>query len=131
MAELQIDDDWKRQAQEEKRRLAEQQAAKSAAVPAANEPTQSASRSRESLEASFDGLVSLLATQAFFYLGEMPGSDGEPSIDLDMARYHIDALTILEAKSAGNLTGDEQKSLDVTLYELRMRYVSIVAQVVR
>lgn len=151
---LHIDDDWKKQAQEEKRRLAEQEqqkaaaaasaatampgtAAAAAAAPAA-EPsgsTRSAragggtgGRQRELPPASFATLVQTLVTQAMFYLGGIATRGGEPVVDLDVAKHQIDLLGVLEEKTKGNLSPDEQKLLDAALYESRMRYISVASQ---
>jgi len=146
---LQIDDDWKRQAQEEKRRLAEQQrereqqqqqqAARPPATPAVaatlapSDPRRAGTSSagRDVPEASFENLVQTLAAQAMYYLGEYAGQDGEPMVDLDAAKAQLDTLGLLEVKCKGNLTPPEQAALDGTLYELRMRYVSIATQMIR
>jgi hypothetical protein len=125
---IQIDDDWKRQAQEEKRKLAEQQAS---AKPA-QAPEAPGKRSRREMpEASFGGLVATLMTQASMYLGEAQTEDGEPMVDIDTAKYFIDTLGVLEARTRGNLDAEEQALLDASLYDLRSRYVSIVSQTLR
>lgn len=143
---LHIDTDWKKQAQEEKRKLAEeaekrQQQEQKAAVAggsvgpgpagAARGPSGRAGASggkRELPPASFASIVQSIMTQALFYLGDIPSASGEGSINLDMARHHIDALAILEQKTRGNLSPDEQKLLDAALYETRMRFVGIASQ---
>ncbi|HEV7300510.1 MAG TPA: DUF1844 domain-containing protein [Tepidisphaeraceae bacterium] len=141
---LHIDTDWKKQAQEEKKRLAEEQAKRSAppANPAAAAPTTGASAAaptagrgsaasargpREMPPASFATLVQTALTQALFYMGEL-GSQGPEGINLDMAKHQIDTLAVLEDKTKGNLTADEQRVLDAALYETRMRYVSVASQ---
>lgn len=132
---LQIDNDWKRQAQEEKERLAEQERkAKQASAPAAataGEDREPARGRREMPPPSFASLVQSLTTQILYYLGELAPSGGEPQVSLDMARHHIDTLAILEAKTRGNLSPDEQQVLDAALYETRMRYVSVAQQFIR
>jgi hypothetical protein len=142
---LQIDSDWKKQAQEEKRRLAEQEeqrrqqqsAAGSAAgtvasidptAGAAAAPRGGAAASRELPPASFPSLVQSIVTQALFYLGELAPRGGEPVVNLDMAKHHIDTLGVLEEKTANNLSADEKRMLDAALYETRMRYVSVASQ---
>ncbi|NLT77296.1 MAG: DUF1844 domain-containing protein, partial [Planctomycetes bacterium] len=45
--------------------------------------------------------------------------------DLEMARYNIDMLEVLEAKTKGNLTAEEAQVLKNTLSELRMGFVQI------
>jgi hypothetical protein len=133
---LHIDTDWKKQAQEEKRRLAEQEKQNAPTVsttaPAAT-PGVAASQKpeaarREMPEASFATLVSSFMTQALFYLGDLAPRGGEPVLNLDLAKHHIDMLGVLEQKTRGNLDAEEQRVLDTALYDLRMRYVSVASQ---
>lgn len=134
---LQIDDDWKRQAQEEKRKLAEQErqqresAAATAAPSSASGDDASPRARREMPPASFSTLVQSFVTQALYYLGELAPQGGEPSVSLEMAKHHIDSLAVLEEKTKGNLSKDEQQMLDAALYETRMRFVSIAQQMIR
>jgi hypothetical protein len=134
---LSVDDDWKKQAQEEKRRLAEEQARK-AAQPAAASPMAGGSpagaseavrarRPGEVPEASFTSLTQSLLTQTLFYLGDL-GSRGQGGINLDMARYQVDLLSVLDQKSKGNLTATEQQVLDLALYEASNRFVAVASQ---
>jgi hypothetical protein len=147
---LHIDTDWKKQAQEEKRKLAEEEQKKkqeaatagpagfvagpsrtatstpSGAGPGRTAP--SGARQRELPEASFATLVQSIMTQVLFYLGDMTARGMEPSVNLDMAKHHIDTLSVLEEKTKGNLTDDEKHMLDAALYECRMRYVSVASQ---
>ena len=46
--------------------------------------------------------------------------------DLDQARFSIDMLEMLQEKTKNNLTEDEKKFLEHTLYELRMNYLDEV-----
>lgn len=58
-------------------------------------------------------------------LGELPHPmTQERQEDLEQAKYLIDVLGMLQAKTQGNLTAEEAKILDGVLYELRMKYVS-------
>lgn len=136
---LHIDTDWKKQAQDEKRRLAEQEQKKAAeaaasagpvaAGPAGRRPGAAGSRgTREMPPASFATLVNTLVTQALFYLGDLAPQGGESVVNLDMAKHQIDTLNILEEKTRGNLNEEEQKMLDTALYESRMRYVNVASQ---
>ncbi len=138
---LSIDTDWKKQAQEEKRRLAEEQQKKSAtasqpAAPAASTAAPSPGsrpgvlpRGRRELPpASFGSLVQSIAAQILYYLGDLPAQGGEPMVNLDMAKHQIDTLGMLEEKTANNLTPEEKRLLDSTLYETRMRYVNVASQ---
>jgi hypothetical protein len=143
---LQIDTDWKKQAQEEKKRLAEQEAKKAAAggVSAAGGAAQAApgvpgeaaaaapgQRGQRQLPpATFASLVQSMMTQVLFYLGDLAPRGQQPVVDLDMAKHNIDLLGMLEEKTRGNLTPEEQSLLDTTLYEVRMRYVTVASQYV-
>ena len=130
---LHIDTDWKKEAQEEKRRLAEQEQKKAAQAPAA---APSAGRRgaaggrvpREVPPATFGSLVNTLVTQTLFYLGDLAPQGSEPAINLDMAKHQVDTLNLLEDKTKGNLTEEEQRLLDTALYETRMRYVNVGSQ---
>jgi len=145
MPSLHIDTDWKKQAQAEKRKLAEQEAAKKAepAIPAATPSAGAASAgpsaaqakgarggAREMPPASIATLVQTLMTQTLFYLGELNQPGAEPVLNMDVAKHQIDTMTVLEEKTKGNLTPDEQKYLDSALYETRMRFVSVASQMI-
>ena len=51
---------------------------------------------------------------------------GKIERDMNMAKHSIDMLGMLEEKTKGNLTEDEQKYLTHALYELRMNYLDEV-----
>lgn len=134
---LQIDTDWKKQAQEEKRRLAEKaQQAKpaapaaggTAAATAASAAGRRGSSEREAPPASFSTLVQQMMTQALFYLGEIAYRGQPPMMDLDMARHQHDLLTMLEEKTANNLNEDERKLLDTALHEVRTRFIRTASE---
>jgi uncharacterized protein DUF1844 len=70
----------------------------------------------------FDFLVYSLRLQAEMSLGILPlGEVEEP--DFELASHHIDLLAMLQEKTKGNLTAEEQQMLDNSLCELRMRFV--------
>lgn len=48
---------------------------------------------------------------------------GKIERDMAMAKASIDMLAMLETKTKGNLTEDEEKLLGHALYELRLNYV--------
>lgn len=72
----------------------------------------------------FSTFLLSLSTSAMVHLGEAPTPDGEVGNNLQMARQVIDILALLENKTQGNLTAEEQKLLGDLLYDLRMRFVS-------
>src|SRR5207247_1404744 len=115
---LHIDTDWKKQAQEEKRKLAEQQAVvatpasppRAPAAPRSGDAPGAAARGRAARELpppSFAALVQSIVTQVLFYLGDLTARGAEPTLNLDMAKHHIDTLGVLEEKTKGNLTEEE------------------------
>ncbi|MRG92711.1 DUF1844 domain-containing protein [Polyangium spumosum] len=62
---------------------------------------------------------------AHVHLGDMPGPDGHSERNLDLAQQDIDLLTLLEEKTKGNLTGDEERLLTQALDELRERLAEV------
>jgi hypothetical protein len=75
--------------------------------------------------ASFELLIAGLVMQAQMGLGlfAMPGEEPQP--DLAAAKYAIDMLGVLEEKTKGNLTLEEERALQNSLTELRFRYLSL------
>lgn len=78
--------------------------------------------------ASFEFLVISLRWQAEMQLGLYEPPEGERHQDLEGARHTIDLLGVLQEKTKGNLTWDEQRLLENSLTELRFRYVQAVEQ---
>jgi len=125
---LHIDSDWKAEAQKEKEKLAaaakakaDEAAAKSGGGAAAGTGQQ---QRGEMPPPTFDTLISTMATQALFAMGAIPDPrTGQPALQLDLAKHHIDMLTVIEEKTKGNLEEEEEKTLATTLYELRSRFV--------
>jgi hypothetical protein len=72
----------------------------------------------------FSTFVLSINSSALVQLGliEDPGS-GQKAKNLPLAKQTIDLLAMLEEKTRGNLTGDEENILKNILYELRMLYV--------
>ena len=107
---LNIDDDWKAQVEAERDAAVDEQAE---GAPQAELPP-----------ASFATLVHQLTAQALGSLGQLPGPDGKQEIRLDIARHMIDTLSVLEEKTAGNLSSEESEMLTQVLHELRMLFVA-------
>jgi hypothetical protein len=72
--------------------------------------------------ADFDFLVYSLRLQAEINLGLLPFGDRQEP-DYGLARHHIDLLAMLQEKTKGNLTLEEQRALDNSITELRFRFV--------
>ena len=75
---------------------------------------------------NFQHLVLSLATTAMFQMGMMenPGEE-QPQADIAAAQETIDLLNVLEGKTKGNLTQEEEGLLSNSLYELRMCFVEV------
>ena len=75
--------------------------------------------------ATFEFLVLSLRTQAEVHLGLLHFGPPEekPAPQLDLARHTIDMLAMLQEKTRGNLSMEEQRLLENSLTELRFRYV--------
>jgi hypothetical protein len=70
-------------------------------------------------------VLSIIGT-AYVHLGDAPNPEkGGPDRNLVLARQDIDLLGLLQEKTRGNLTGDEERLLDQALYDLRMRYIEV------
>jgi hypothetical protein len=69
----------------------------------------------------FNILVLSLNTSALIHLGETGTAEPGP-VDLPLARNAIDMLCMLEVKTRGNLTGEEERLLNQVLFDLRLRY---------
>jgi hypothetical protein len=78
--------------------------------------------------ADFDFLIYSLRLQTELSLGLLPcsppGEDGT-GLDLGLARHNIDLLAMLQCKTKGNLTAEEQRALDNSVSELRFHFTQI------
>lgn len=74
----------------------------------------------------FSAFILSLGTSALIHLGqEVDPASGRTSVDLPNARQIIDLLTLLEEKTHGNLTQEEENLVRQLLYTLRMKFVSL------
>jgi hypothetical protein len=75
----------------------------------------------------FLDLVQTLQMGAMAGLGMLQGRDGKRSpVDLPAAKDAIDLLGILQEKTKGNLTKEEEEVLREGLYHLRMGYMAMI-----
>jgi hypothetical protein len=65
----------------------------------------------------FNVFVLSLNASALIQLGEQPDADGKSGMNLPMARHTIDMLCMLEQKTRGNLSGEEEHLLHQVLFE--------------
>lgn len=107
----------------------ETEAAREPEPPLAADRKQSGFGTPEAAELPKPGvmdLIGMLAQPIPMFLGDAPLPDGGSAENLEVARYHIDLLELLQAKTHGNLASQEEQLLADLLYRLRMRYVEKV-----
>lgn len=127
--EIASDEDWKTRVKEEDARRDAEASAPPASTPgdAAEDSDDLDDLDEEALanlpEPSMSTLFQMLSTQAILALGLMPGLNGQTTVRLPLARHFIDLLSLLQSKTKGNLTGNEDRLLEATLHELRMAFV--------
>jgi hypothetical protein len=78
---------------------------------------------------TFSSFVISLGSSSLMLMGEQLDPDQPPlPANLPQAKEIIDLLSVLEDKTKGNLTTEEQAVLRDMLYALRMKYVSLAAK---
>ncbi len=74
----------------------------------------------------FSGLILSLANTAMLHLGVVPNpTGGNVEVNVEGARQMIDILGILEEKTQGNLTEEEDRLLKEVLAQLRMQFLGV------
>jgi Domain of unknown function (DUF1844) len=78
---------------------------------------------------TFASFVISLGSSSLMLMGEQldPQQPAMP-VNLPQAKEIIDLLSVLDEKTKGNLTTDEQAVLRDMLYALRMKYVSLTSK---
>jgi hypothetical protein len=88
----------------------------------ADDPTR-----EEHLSAVFATMVMQLTNMAAMFMGKVPNPEtNQPVVDLDAAQIFIDQLEMIEAKTKGNLSQEEQGILKQGLTMVRMAFVETV-----
>ena len=76
----------------------------------------------------FSSFILSLYSSGLVQLGTVEDpSTGKKTKDLKIAKHTIDMIAMLQEKTSGNLTGDEENLLKALLSELRMAYVEAKA----
>lgn len=114
MNDKRVDEDWKREAHAErakdKEKLAPKEKEKSGDAPGGRTP--------------FIDFINALATEALMFLGAVAHPQtGQAVYAPEQAKHTIDILGLLEEKTRGNLTPDEERMLKGVLHEIRLAYV--------
>ena len=78
------------------------------------------------LEASFTTLALSMASAAAMSLGLAPHPQTQKTeTDLHMARFNIDMLLMLQAKTKGNLSTDEFDFLNRVVGDLQLKFIEV------
>jgi hypothetical protein len=116
-----IDEDWKSRVEAEK---AEAEKAKSAPAATATNEDVAAAADPPMPPASFEMLLTTLATEALVALGQVPHPvSGKTQVQRNQAKFFIDTVDILRQKTAGNLTTSEQQVIESLLHQMRLVFV--------
>jgi hypothetical protein len=110
---------------EPREEVTKEKAAESAEMEAPKTEAKAAAGEEAQLpEVNFSTFIFSLSSSALLHFGEIPDpSSGNKKKNLPMAKHTIDILSMLEEKTTGNLTRDEEQLFKNILYDLRMRYV--------
>jgi len=79
----------------------------------------------EDFQVTFDKFIASLYMTALVQLGLAAPQGEKPAVDLIGARQTIDTVAMLQEKTKGNLTPQEDGMLQNILYELRMAYLEV------
>ena len=93
------------------------------------DPAAAPAGQKEIMSAMFASLVIQQTNMASIFLGLVPHPQtGQVAQDLEHARYFIDQLEMLEAKTRGNLDKMEEGLLKQSLTSLRLAFVEAVSK---
>jgi hypothetical protein len=74
----------------------------------------------------FSTFVVSLSHSAALHMGDVPHPEtNQIEQNLALAKQTIDLLGVLEEKTKGNLTGEEERLLTQVLFDLRMHFVEV------
>ncbi len=113
-----VDEAWKQEIDKERRQFHREQGSSAERQQPAEQPETAT---------AFANFLLGLRLQALIALGHVPNpltQQLEPQPE--QAQYLIDTLAMLQEKTKGNLTREEQALFDEVLYELRMKFVELM-----
>jgi hypothetical protein len=73
----------------------------------------------------FTTFILSIRQSAAVHLGEVLGPEGQSDRDLELAYQDIELLALLQEKTKGNLTGEEERLLNTSIDEMRERYEEV------
>jgi len=79
----------------------------------------------QDFQVSFDKFIASIYMTALVQLGLAAPQGEKPEVDIIGARQTIDTVAMLQEKTKGNLTPQEEGMLQNILYELRMAYLEV------
>jgi hypothetical protein len=120
-----IDEDWKSQVQAEKEAASKSKPAESPGAA----PSSQAPGDMPMPPASFELLLTMLATEAMVALGQIANPvTGKVDVHRGQAQYLIDLIDVLRDKTKGNLTPGEEQLIETLLHQLHMVFVETAGQ---
>ncbi len=103
-------------------------------APAGGPPDEPQPRQQQQRGGGMDfiSFVASLATQALAALGALPEAraQGMP-VSIEMAREYIEIIAMLQEKTRGNLSREEDAALQRVMTELRMVYVEVTQRIAK
>jgi len=124
MSEKKVDESWKEKVEQEKQTPTHENILNNA--EAAAEDVKKEDEAFEMPPVDFNLFISSLGMQALMALGELENPvSGKKEKQLPQAKYLIDTLEMLQAKTKNNLDAQEVNMIETMLYELRMKYVTV------
>ena len=121
-----VDEDWKRSAKAPAGRSVDAARSSSEGAGLENGPGSSERLGDAGGPIDLSALISSLGVQTLVHLGQVPDQvTGKKDCDMGRAKQTIELIEILHEKTRGNLTEEESKLIEDTLYGLHMSYVAV------
>jgi hypothetical protein len=118
--EKKIDESWKQSVEKEKVHIFGQEESVENAPVASPE-------GEEEPQLDFSNYIASLGFQALVFMGEIPNPmTNEIQKNLPQSKFLIDTLLLLREKTKGNLTEQEERLLNGSVYELQMKFVEVL-----
>ena len=115
-----VDESWKARVEAEKEEYQRRKESGEA------ETTPQEDSVRQWPEPSLALLFTTMATQAMVAMGLVPHpASGKAELRVDEEKHFVDTLQMLQEKTEGNRTPEENSMLDNVLHELRMSYLAV------
>jgi hypothetical protein len=119
--EKKIDESWKNSVEKEKVHIFGQDDPKDEQAPAEQ------GGEEEAPQLDFANYVASLGFQALVFMGEIPNPiTNEIQKNLPQSKFLIDTLLLLREKTKGNLTEQEDRLLNGSIYELQVKFVEVL-----